>query len=271
VADQGVELLGRLQTGSAIHLLAADHVHRYIFFHGEFEESTTRFLRSVARPGWTFLDVGANAGYFSVLALDLGGQRSSVHAFEPNPAMAKLLMRSARLNTPGIRVVESACGEQAGTASLHLSTETTNSGLSSLRPDVLPSSALRLEVSVVTLDGYCRENELRPDVIKIDVEGHEEQVLLGAESMLGGGVPCYVICELVPERAPAEDLLAVMSRHGYTACSIEDDGRLTALRPLPFQNVVFVRSEDEQAPRSGPGQEEEIGAGPGRAGHQWSQ
>lgn len=268
LGERGGELLGRLKTGSEMHLLAVDHVHRHIYFHGEFEEPTTRFLHSVARPGWTFLDVGANAGYFSLLGLDLGGPRSSVHAFEPNPAMARLLERSARRRSARIRVVRSACAEEAGTASFFLSTEPTNSGLSSLRPDVLPSSASRLEVSVVTLDGYCSENQLRPDVIKIDVEGQEEKVLEGARTLLSAGVPRYVICELVPERVPAEGLLALMEGYGYRARSIDDDGRLVALCPLPFQNVVFVPLGDEGLPGSAPGQEEKIRPAPGGAPHQ---
>jgi len=223
-----------------MYLLARDYGHRYIYFRGEWEEPTTTFLRSVARPGWTFLDVGANAGYFSLLARDLGGPTSTVHAFEPNPEVGDLLARSAaELGDRAVTLVRAAVGDHLGEVELHVSVDPGNSGLSSVRTDVL-SESRRLAVDMVTLDDHCSTNGLVPDVIKIDVEGCEAQVLGGAERLLDTGVVRYVICEFEPIRAPVEPLIALLGEHGYVARAITPTGGLSAEIRQEFQNIVFV-------------------------------
>nr|MDQ6948125.1 FkbM family methyltransferase [Actinomycetota bacterium] len=221
-------LKGRLRSGSTMYLLARDYGHRYIYFRGEWEEPTTKFLRSVARPGWTFLDVGANAGYFSLLARDLGGPTSTVHAFEPNPEVGDLLTRSVAEHGDGaVTLVRAAVGDHQGEVEFHVSVDPGNSGLSSLRNDVLGESR-RVAVDMVTLDDHCSTNGLVPDVIKIDVEGCEAQVLGGAERLLDTGVVRYVICEFEPIRAPVEPLIALLGEHGYVARAITPTGGLSA-------------------------------------------
>jgi len=233
-------LKGRLRSGSTMYLLARDYGHRYIYFRGEWEEPTTKFLRSVARPGWTFLDVGANAGYFSLLAYDLGGPTSTVHAFEPNPEVGGLLERSAAEHGDGsVTLVRAAVGDHGGDAEFHVSVDPGNSGLSSLRTDVL-SQSRRVLVEMVTLDDYCSAIGLVPDVIKIDVEGCEAQVLGGAGRLLATGMVRFVICEFEPIRAPVEPLVALLGEHGYVARAITPSGGLSAEIRQEFQNIVFV-------------------------------
>jgi len=241
LATEGRELVGRLRTGSDIHLLAADYMHRHIYFFGQYEPSTTRFLQSIATPGWTFLDVGANAGYFSLLAHDLGGSGSSIHAFEPNPRLADLLERSAA-SKPGIHVVRAACSDTTGPVDLHLSTTEGNTGLSTLRTDVLDRSAARIVVSAVTLDEYCQEHAIRPDLMKIDVEGHELDVLRGAGAVLASHTLRAVICEFAPERAEVNPLFELMAEHRYTPRSLGPAGELIPFTPGGLQNIVFVRA-----------------------------
>jgi FkbM family methyltransferase len=234
-------LEGRLVTGSTIFLLARDLGHRYVYFRGTWEEPTTRFLRSVARHGWTVLDVGANAGYFSLLAYDLGGPRSNVHAFEPNPEVSGLIERSARRLAPGaLTVVRAAVGDRVGTTVFHLTTDARNSGLSSLRSDVMADSEPAV-VDMVTLDGYCAEHGLTPDVIKVDVEGCEVQVVQGARQLLAAGTVSYLICEFEPERAPAEPLIRLLAELGYAPRAITPTGGLTVEIKEEFQNLVFLR------------------------------
>src|SRR5438309_3634728 len=94
LARQGGRLVGTLESGSEIVLDPRDHGHREIYFTGLYEGPTTALFHKVATKGWTVLDVGANAGYFSLLAWDLGGPDSSIHAFEPHPELADLLEAS---------------------------------------------------------------------------------------------------------------------------------------------------------------------------------
>ncbi len=241
LAHEDAALETNLAFGSKIYLYARDHGHRYMYFRGIWEEPTTRFLSSISRPGWTFIDVGANAGYYSLLAKSLGGDDADVHAFEPNPELFSLLARSAAetIGTP-IHVSEMACGQRSEVATLHLSPDAGNSGLSTLRAGVLENPET-VAVTVTSLDDYCAERAVVPSVIKIDVEGHEVSVLQGAESLLRDQVPEYVISELEPARAPFEPLRDLLASHGYNAHSISATGNLVPFEQRYFQNLVFTR------------------------------
>ncbi len=239
LGDEPGIITSTLSTGARITLLARDAMHRHIYFCGVYEAATTRFVESVGHLSWTFLDVGANAGYYSLLAADLGGTGAKVFAFEPNPTLVGLLLASADLHPATIVVSPLACGATAGAAQLRLSHEPGNSGLSTLRDDVLPATVQTLTVAVVTLDGFCEERGIRPEVIKVDVEGNELSVLQGASGLLAAKVPRFVICEHVPDRIGMEDPLQFMAAMGYVARSLDDAGRLIPFVRKDFQNVVY--------------------------------
>ncbi len=98
----------RLRTGGRVAADVGDHLHRHMFFRGEYEPAVTRFMASIARPSWTVVDVGANVGYFSVLAADLGGPGSQIMAFEPHPQLNGMLTLTARARIPRPRSSSSA-------------------------------------------------------------------------------------------------------------------------------------------------------------------
>ncbi len=244
LARDDIILETNLTFGSKIYLFARDYGHRHMFFHGSWEVPTTRFLESAREPGWTFLDVGANVGYYSLLARFLGGQTAQIHAFEPNPELFRLLMQSvAAVGGQSIWAVEMACSNRSGAAELYLSTEAGNSGLSTLRSDVL-NGAQPLTVNIVTLDDYCIGHNVVPTVIKVDAEGLEIPVLEGANGLLTAQIPRYVICELEPSRAPFGPLRDLMATYRYSAKSISDSGELVPYEDRPFQNIVFARDRD---------------------------
>jgi FkbM family methyltransferase len=181
-------LVGRTLGGSPIVLSMRDHQHRAIYFYGEHEPDITALFRRLVAPGSTFLDVGANVGYFSILAQELG---ASVHAFEPNPVVRALLTRSVSLGPGGIEVVAAACSDHEGTMILHLS-EPGNTGMTSLSaPSAVPAER-QCEVDVITLDDYVRRTEIHPDVVKVDVEGHEREALAGGRWMLETARPTVI-------------------------------------------------------------------------------
>jgi FkbM family methyltransferase len=168
--------VGRLLTGAQMELNLEDYAHHHIYFFGTYELPTTRFLRRVVEPGWTVLDVGANAGYYCLLIHDLTRGHAQIHAFEPNPAMADLLDRSVRLNTAKhlITVVRAGAGAENGQLELHLSPERTNTGRSTFLKGTFPEADV-ITVPVVRLDQYCFDRRISPDLVKIDVEGFESK------------------------------------------------------------------------------------------------
>ena len=131
-------------------------------------------------------DVGANQGGYAELALDaVGGLEPDIHCFEPSPAAFAVL--SSRLgNRSGVHLNQFALGRVAETRVLH--SDEPGSGLASLTQRRLDHVGLTHAhtdtVTVRTIDDYCAAHDIGTiDLLKIDVEGHELDVLEGARGI----------------------------------------------------------------------------------------
>jgi len=225
-----------------------DHVQHSIYFVGEWEPSTTALIRRAARPGWSFLDVGANAGYFTLLAAAAGGPTSRVVAVEPNPSIAALLAVNVAMNglEATIAVRHEACGSASGTAELHVS-GSENSGRSTLRAGRLDIEQAVVAVPVATVDGLCADLDLRPDFVKVDAEGWEPEIVRGMTTLLDDHPPQVVVLEVSPFDGAGEPQLVadLMAASGYRPHRIDDEGYLSvadtsSVRGL--ENLAFLRS-----------------------------
>lgn len=127
------------------------------------------------KKDWTFIDVGANIGYYSMLAATAG---SKVHAFECNPNLTPYIRDSAYVNQLDIEVHGVALGDKDDTATLSVNFE--NIGGASLMD--LPSTNETHEVQVRTLDGELKDLGAN-FIIKVDVEGFERNVWWGAKDL----------------------------------------------------------------------------------------
>lgn len=146
------------------------------------------FLLQVLREGDTFVDVGANAGAYTVLAAAAAG--SQVIAFEPMPATTERLLEQIRVNGLHDRVIVRSLGVGERREVLPFSGR--HSTVNRVDPSGGGPAAVLVEVT--TLDD---EVELtRPIVLKIDVEGFEYSVLKGATSLLDSDMLLAVVIEL---------------------------------------------------------------------------
>jgi FkbM family methyltransferase len=138
-------------------------------------------FRKVVRAGSTVLDVGANVGAYTLLFAQWAGPAGRVIAFEPAPASIAGLRRQLHLNglTGRVEVVAAAVGDAVGSASFECDGA---SGANALATS--PRGAHTITVATTTIDAFCAERGVRPDVIKIDVEGSELDVLRGARRTL---------------------------------------------------------------------------------------
>ncbi len=128
-------------------------------------------LAGALREGDVFVDLGAYVGGYSLLASRLVGPTGKVVAFEPDPAARRLLeLNVAKNRTANVTVVPFAVGREPGTVRF------VASGDSVGRID--PGG--ELEVRQVVLDDYCQEHDLRPNVMKVDIEGGEAAALEGS-------------------------------------------------------------------------------------------
>jgi FkbM family methyltransferase len=143
-------------------------------------------LRRFLKPGDTFLDVGAQIGYFTALGADLVGEKGEVHCFEPEPSCQQYLRRIASLNLRYRIVINPCgCGEAEGRLPLHV-TEFPHLSSHTFVPEFAAARGApireTIKVPIIRLDNYILEHELKNiSLIKIDVEGFEGPVLRGLE------------------------------------------------------------------------------------------
>jgi FkbM family methyltransferase len=185
-----------------------------------YEPETVALLDELLAGGGTFLDIGANIGFFTLhVASKHKGVR--VVAFEPNPSLFPLLAKNVEVNGfVDVVCKPFAISSKRGTAQLHLSASDMSASLegdfSHQRSDSV------VEVPMESLDAYAQETAIiAPLVIKLDVEGHEKHAFEGAIRTLRVTQP-DIITEVAErfETDPYPELREV----GYKYYQITDEG-----------------------------------------------
>ena len=140
-------------------------------------------LWSLLQPGGVFVDVGANEGYFSVIASHLVGPTGRVIAVEPQARLRSVLDINFELNNvKNVEVVAVAVSDRAGTATMHL-TPDTNTGSTALRQSTAYKTPQQ-EVETVTLAQlFDKKGIERADVVKMDIEGFEYEAIVGSQEL----------------------------------------------------------------------------------------
>lgn len=198
-------------------------LQRQYYFFGTYllEEHLLEAWRGFARNAKVVFDVGANAGIYSLAALD-AQPAAAVHAFEPTPEIAQRLRDTAQINgLAGLVVHETAVSNYDGQAILRCSTppDGGNEGMNFIVPDRDEADALR--VPAAKLDTVCAERGIdRVDLVKLDVQGSEGDALEGAAGLLARGAVGVVFMELnyAPERGddcPATRAVAQLEAAGF--------------------------------------------------------
>jgi FkbM family methyltransferase len=165
---------------------------------GSYELEVQRVLLERLKPGSVFYDVGANIGFYSLLA---ARQSAQVFAFEPDVQNAESLEHHVRLNSLGakIEVIRAAVFSTSGYVALEPADFTMGHGNAHVGPTTEDSHST-VKVPCTTLDDFAQEH-VAPDTIKIDVEGAESNVLRGADRLFTHSRP-HLICEVHdPENA----------------------------------------------------------------------
>lgn len=180
---------------------------------GSGEPAVQQALVEHLRPGMTFYDLGANIGFFSLLAARLVGTQGRVIAFEADPEVAtRLREHVARNGFSQITVEEKAVWSEQGVVSFERidPRDSPDRGLGHVVGGGAKNS---IQVQAVSLDGYCGA-ATAPDFLKCDVEGAEVEVFRGAQRLLKEKRP-GIICEMHSE-ANLRMLLEEFSRSGYS-------------------------------------------------------
>jgi FkbM family methyltransferase len=179
------------------------------------------------------IDVGANLGIRSLLALSEGRQ---VYMVEPNEELNKLNEERCILNGfKHYQILPIGSSNEKGTAEFYIDESSYNSSLdvNILNNNVLDKS---VKISLDTLDNMLSGISQRPAYIKIDVEGHEIQVLKGAEGIIKKWYPPFIV-EVNGNSNNFTKFNSLMSEHGYSIYQIKDYGNKKFFKEIKDEEI----------------------------------
>lgn len=190
---------------------------------GTHEEHIQRLLRERLREGAVVYDIGAHAGFFSLLSSRLVGERGRVIAFEPRAENAARLRANAAANAvANIDLHEAAVSDRAGLASFVMHASSLEGYLSDAITDG-PTAIVRIE----TIDTLVEAGLPVPQLLKIDVEGGEGSVIRGPAQTIAAHRPELLI-EIHSDAAGVEVAAALPCPYAFRDA---DTGRI-AEQPL---------------------------------------
>lgn len=187
----------------------------------EYEPGLVEALTQYLPTGGTFLDIGANEGFFSVLASRLVGETGKVVAVEPQSRLLPVIERNWQLNgCLNCQVFAGVIGANSEPQTLHLSPDT-NTGSTSLHRSVkyhLPTETVASRTLEQLLQDYALHTV---DLVKIDVEGAEYDILMASESVIASGRLKAIALEYHPailkdRGLSMDDIHHLLTKHGYS-------------------------------------------------------
>lgn len=193
-----------------------------------YEPHVTSIFKQFVKPGMRVIDIGANIGYFSLLAAQIVGNNGAVYSIEPNMDNCKLLQASKNLNKfEQISILQVAASDT--TSLLTLNTSYSNGTTSTLSQNAEILMASRT-VPAIKIDSY-KIFDAGVDFIKIDIEGAEYRALKGASRLIERCKP-VIVSEFSPTAMPSVSgvdgvtYLKFLVSLGYDISVIHIDGSI---------------------------------------------
>jgi FkbM family methyltransferase len=217
-----------------------DILQQYLYYFGTWEPRVTAFIRSRLHRGDGFIDVGANVGFFSLLAAHAVGPKGRVVAVEASPTTLAQLQRNVQRNNGAaapIRLVQMAASDRRGRLTLYRGDDC-NCGTATLAR-TSAAAAIDAEVEAAPLDEILTPIEAeQARLVKVDVEGAEAAVVSGMRSLICcGRRDREFLIEIHPQllaamgRSPVE-VFEALTDAGYHPYLLENDYEASSyLRP----------------------------------------
>ena len=206
---------------------------------GEYEPAFTQVFLALARKSTHFLDVGANIGFFTLLAAKQMTE-GRIWSVEPDPTNVRILRANIALNglEDIVNVSHAAASDTDGEVYFSSLGYDANNGARFTAKDEdvllarsLPDSPAPTKVRALAADTLLRDQSI--DLVKIDVEGHEPSVFAGMHRILKEDRP-IILSEFAPgtiqhiSKVDPSEYLNSLSLHKYVFAVIEHDGQVTA-------------------------------------------
>lgn len=192
-----------------LEVVPADVIGMPIALFGVYEFAVSRLVREYLKSGDVFVDVGANIGYYTVIAAAAVGSSGAVYSFEPSARIRARLQRNVDLNALlQVRVRSEAVTQSSGVVHLVEPQGTGNDGLAYVQTN---GEKEGVEVRAVALDQIPEFRDRAPDLIKIDVEGGEPDVFRGGSALFDRSDAPTIIFESFDIARDG----SILRNHGY--------------------------------------------------------
>jgi FkbM family methyltransferase len=204
-----------------------------------YEPQTSKTLRFFFERSATFVDVGANYGYYSILA-GLWSPALRVVSFEPVPEIYEALNRNISLNGLQTRVAafNLALSDRSGKATFFLPPSASKDceATGTLVSDGWQSrkQSPSFEVETARFDDFEHLHPMKVDVVKIDVEDFEYAVLQGMREVISRDRP-FIICEILPREHRNQKTREILESIGYTPYWITPSGTCVRVSHFDFR------------------------------------
>jgi FkbM family methyltransferase len=245
--------------GAVIYLNPKDPVISSALALRVYERNEICFFRKHFSPRMTFVDIGANVGLYTGMALATEQFQGTILCMEPHSESRAFLNETIKANIGSncscrIIVSDAAASDIEGTLTLYKNSQ--NNGDNRLYPDPLLDECERIHST--TLDKCCALNNIESiDFLKIDVQGGEGKVISGGLNILHNSRDCILISEFWPyglskAGSDAEQLLSLLRVTGFTLFKLDRQGKLTTLNETDliaqtqgrkYENIVGLKGK----------------------------
>ena len=202
-----------------------DMIENEIFWngiYGGFEKNSMKLWAELVINSHVIFDIGANTGIYSLLAKSLNSA-STVYAFEPVDRVHLKLVRNNFVNRFDINCIKKAASNYNGKATIydpgtdHIYSVTVNKNL-----DENPNSTTPVQIDAITLDSFVKNEKIENiDLVKIDVETHEVEVMMGFKENIRKFQPSILI-EILNDEV-AQGVMEIIEGIDYTFINIDED------------------------------------------------
>jgi FkbM family methyltransferase len=199
---------------------------------GVYEPQVAEFINSQLAPGDVFYDIGANAGYFSLIAARQVGEQGRVIAFDPHPRNCATIREQWQVNNlhAHCEAVPLAVADYSGKARFVLTTINANCHLQNVDAPHINADGEAVDVDVVTLDAFVADHP-HPTLVKMDIEGAEVSALEGARGLLRCDKPPRMLVSTHSDRLERESR-EILEHHGYRVEKVDRFDQMLVASPV---------------------------------------
>jgi len=224
--------------GNLMHLSTKDRGISYdLIIDGIREFNSTKFVKKIIKNDDVIFDIGANIGYYVLIESSLIGNKGKIFAIEPEPNNFKNLKKNVQLNKrKNIEFFNVAVADKEGFMDLNISSYSNMHTLyhNKKSKEFVHNKIIgKKKVKVTTLDSICKKYGVRPNFVRMDVQGGEFNIIKGMKNVLKQKNPLKIFIELHPQMMKKSHtlyLLKTLEKNGFDIIKMFRDYNLAKMK-----------------------------------------